>query len=93
MIGDQLCGQKEIKIDINTFRQFKNIIISEAGFYSIQVDTIGKHCYDCSFERLEIKSNYGTKVLQGYQLNMISDNAELLFNTIYDLVGFIGRDE
>jgi hypothetical protein len=89
--GDVM-GEKKISMDKNTFRQFKNKIITEAGFYSMKDRKI-VNCNDCSDERLEITTDKGTKVIEGHLLHLGSANAKSLFDALENMVGFIGRTD
>jgi hypothetical protein len=90
--GGEVIGEKKISLDKNTFRQFKNIIITKVGFYAMNDRKIN-HCTDCSDERLEITTDKGTKVMEGHLLHLGSSNAGLLFHTLEDMVGFIGKTD
>jgi len=101
--GDFRCGKKKIKLDKNTFRQFKNIIITKVGYYSLP-DTIKSeyHCSDCSWETVKITTSIGTKILTGEGIKSNShfgddfkekESIKLLFDTIDEMVGFIGTND
>jgi hypothetical protein len=91
-VGDKLIGEKKISLDKNTFRQFKNIIITQVGFYTMNDRKIS-HCKDCNSERLEITTDKGTKIIEGHLLRLGSENARILFDTLENMVGFIGRTD
>ena len=93
IIGGETVGKKEIQLDPNTFRQFKNSIVSDGQIYSLKDTLYNNNTRDATFDRLIIKSNLGEKKIYGYSRERIDEHYKFIIGEIDDLVGrTIGND-
>jgi hypothetical protein len=91
--GGKLFGRKVIKIDKNTFNQFKATIINVIFVYTLP-DTINcDTCQNKTSETLKIKSSFGLKLIIGKNAYDFNKGFKSIVDCLFDLVGdFIGDD-
>jgi hypothetical protein len=93
IIGGETVGKKEIQLDANTFRQFKNSIVTDYQIYSLKDSLYNDKAYDSGFDVLVIKSNLGQKTIKGYARGIIDADYKAVIGEIEDLIGkTIGDD-
>jgi len=85
--GSEVLGKKKISLDANTFRQFKNILVSDCKVYSLKDTLDHNRVYDATSDVLTISSDLGEKKIYGCGREHYDPAYEYVLREIMELVG------